>query len=117
MFVLKWPCMPRLQDRISILFKCRDRIGILCNKPLTLIHPGERAMDGPQAVVDSDIASDNKARLSTSNWSPSQESPRLTAAHCRLLAALLIVGVAVLRIAYLACNCPLDLAPDEAHYW
>src|SRR5437868_14933701 len=35
----------------------------------------------------------------------------------RLLAFSLIVGVAVLRIFYLAYSCPLDLAPDEAHYW
>jgi hypothetical protein len=35
----------------------------------------------------------------------------------RLLAALLIVGAAALRIAYLIHDCPLDLVPDEAHYW
>src|SRR5262249_22570223 len=35
----------------------------------------------------------------------------------RLLAALLILGAAGLHVAYLAVNCPLDLAPDEAHYW
>lgn len=35
----------------------------------------------------------------------------------RLLAAILILGTAALRIAYLAHDCPLDLAPDEAHYW
>src|SRR5947209_11562623 len=35
----------------------------------------------------------------------------------RLVAALLILGAAGLRFAYLACACPLDLAPDEAHYW
>ena len=35
----------------------------------------------------------------------------------RLAAAILIVGSAGLRILYLANNCPLDLAPDEAHYW
>ena len=35
----------------------------------------------------------------------------------RALAALLIVGAAVLHVVYLATNCPLDLAPDEAHYW
>src|SRR3954471_23223527 len=37
--------------------------------------------------------------------------------RCRLLASLLIVGSAILHLLYLACNCPLDLAPDEAHYW
>src|SRR6266699_3380204 len=37
--------------------------------------------------------------------------------HWRALAALLIVGAAVLHGVYLANNCPLDLSPDEAHYW
>jgi 4-amino-4-deoxy-L-arabinose transferase-like glycosyltransferase len=35
----------------------------------------------------------------------------------RLLAVALIVGVAGFRLYYLAHDCPLDLAPDEAHYW
>ncbi len=35
----------------------------------------------------------------------------------RQLALLLILGSAVLRILYLAHDCPLDLSPDEAHYW
>ncbi len=35
----------------------------------------------------------------------------------RALACFLILGSAGLHIAYLACDCPLDLAPDEAHYW
>jgi 4-amino-4-deoxy-L-arabinose transferase-like glycosyltransferase len=35
----------------------------------------------------------------------------------RALACLLILGSAALRLAYLANGCPLDLAPDEAHYW
>src|SRR5205823_12071711 len=35
----------------------------------------------------------------------------------RLLAALLILGAAGLHVTYLALRCPLDLAPDEAHYW
>jgi 4-amino-4-deoxy-L-arabinose transferase-like glycosyltransferase len=35
----------------------------------------------------------------------------------RLLAALLILGSAALHLVYLADSCPLDLAPDEAHYW
>jgi 4-amino-4-deoxy-L-arabinose transferase-like glycosyltransferase len=33
------------------------------------------------------------------------------------VAALLICGVTCLRLVYLAFWCPLDLAPDEAHYW
>lgn len=36
---------------------------------------------------------------------------------CRLLAAFLILGSAALHLVYLANNCHLDLAPDEAHYW
>ena len=35
----------------------------------------------------------------------------------RLAAAFLILGAALLRLVYLANDCPLDLAPDEAHYW
>jgi hypothetical protein len=35
----------------------------------------------------------------------------------RLLAGLLICATAGSRIIYFGCNCPLDLAPDEAHYW
>lgn len=38
-------------------------------------------------------------------------------ARYRWLAGLLIVGTALVRIAYLGWICPLDLAPDEAHYW
>jgi len=41
----------------------------------------------------------------------------LSSISCRLLAACLILGAAALHLAYLANNCPLDLAPDEAHYW
>jgi 4-amino-4-deoxy-L-arabinose transferase-like glycosyltransferase len=37
--------------------------------------------------------------------------------RCRLIAAFLILGAAILRLLYLANDCPLDLAPDEAHYW
>src|SRR5262245_694392 len=36
---------------------------------------------------------------------------------CRLSAAALILVAAGLHVAYLAWDCPLDLAPDEAHYW
>lgn len=35
----------------------------------------------------------------------------------RALAGLLIVTGGVLHAWYLTHNCPLDLAPDEAHYW
>src|SRR5688500_3366825 len=36
---------------------------------------------------------------------------------CRLVAAVLILLAAAARLVYLARDCPLDLAPDEAHYW
>ena len=35
----------------------------------------------------------------------------------RLLAGLLILTAAAGHLVYLASDCPLDLAPDEAHYW
>ena len=37
--------------------------------------------------------------------------------RCRLLAGSLILGVAALHVTYSGADCPLDLAPDEAHYW
>ncbi len=45
------------------------------------------------------------------------DEPRPACWPWHLLAALLILGSAGLHLAYLACDCPLDLAPDEAHYW
>lgn len=41
----------------------------------------------------------------------------LSVGMCRGLAVLLIVGAAIARLMYLIWDCPLDLAPDEAHYW
>src|SRR5437867_11932601 len=35
----------------------------------------------------------------------------------RILAAILIFASGALHVRYLPHNCPLDLAPDEAHYW
>ena len=35
----------------------------------------------------------------------------------RVTAFVLILGTALARLAYLLVDCPLDLAPDEAHYW
>src|SRR5438093_10419532 len=35
----------------------------------------------------------------------------------RVAAGFLILGAGLLRIAYLTHDCPLDLVPDEAHYW
>jgi hypothetical protein len=45
---------------------------------------------------------------------PDQRPP---SRRLHLAAALIILGSAGLRLAYLATVCPLDLAPDEAHYW
>jgi 4-amino-4-deoxy-L-arabinose transferase-like glycosyltransferase len=36
---------------------------------------------------------------------------------CLPLAMFVVFGTALLHLAYLAWFCPLDLAPDEAHYW
>lgn len=44
------------------------------------------------------------------------DAPQFSARY-PLAAALLILGWVVLNLAYLAFDCPLDLAPDEAHYW
>src|ERR1051326_7265405 len=51
--------------------------------------------------------------------SETEQSPSVTASHWRwhLLAAAILLGVAALRVWYLASACTLDLAPDEAHYW
>src|SRR5437870_11106827 len=35
----------------------------------------------------------------------------------RLAAGGLILTSVLFHLAYLVCDCPLDLAPDEAHYW
>jgi hypothetical protein len=48
---------------------------------------------------------------------PGQEAVSPSRWRWRLLAALLILGAAALHIAFLISNCPLDLVPDEAHYW
>jgi 4-amino-4-deoxy-L-arabinose transferase-like glycosyltransferase len=42
---------------------------------------------------------------------------RLPVWLCNLLAALLILGSAGGHVLFLVADCPLDLAPDEAHYW
>lgn len=44
-------------------------------------------------------------------------APAINSWSCRALAALLILATATLHFVYLAWHCPLDLAPDEAHYW
>lgn len=40
-----------------------------------------------------------------------------TAGRCRLAAGFLILAAAILHLIFLTYHCPLDLAPDEAHYW
>jgi hypothetical protein len=48
---------------------------------------------------------------------PEQETASPSRWRWRLLVALLIFGAAALHIVYLISDCPLDLVPDEAHYW
>jgi 4-amino-4-deoxy-L-arabinose transferase-like glycosyltransferase len=49
---------------------------------------------------------------------PSSPAQRIfTNRNCLVLASLFIIGSALLRLLYLGYHCPLDLAPDEAHYW
>jgi hypothetical protein len=45
------------------------------------------------------------------------EAPRLPPAAWPVLTAAVILAAAAVNVAYLAADCPLDLAPDEAHYW
>jgi 4-amino-4-deoxy-L-arabinose transferase-like glycosyltransferase len=47
---------------------------------------------------------------------PTDAPPHRPFSHA-LTAGLLIAAWVVLNIAYLVFDCPLDLAPDEAHYW
>jgi hypothetical protein len=42
---------------------------------------------------------------------------KLQAWRWRILAGVLIFLAGCLHLVYFACACPLDLAPDEAHYW
>src|SRR4051812_17804028 len=41
----------------------------------------------------------------------------LTDRACKRFAFGLIIASVVFHIAYLVLACPLDLSPDEAHYW
>ncbi|MCS6865266.1 MAG: glycosyltransferase family 39 protein [Gemmataceae bacterium] len=43
--------------------------------------------------------------------------PQWTDRLCQRLAGALIVSSVVFHLAYLIADCPLDLSPDEAHYW
>src|SRR2546430_15627395 len=51
------------------------------------------------------------------SMSPSSSETRREVLLCRGAAVGLVLLAAVLRFLYLAINCPLDLSPDEAHYW
>ena len=42
---------------------------------------------------------------------------KLTDRACKRIAGGLILASVVFHLVYLAFNCPLDLSPDEAHYW
>ena len=42
---------------------------------------------------------------------------KLTDRACKRIAAALIIASVVFHLLYLIIACPLDLSPDEAHYW
>jgi hypothetical protein len=76
-----------------------------------LVHPAE----APQAPLVLEKPFPLRSRPT-----PLQPSPgvsRRRAWFWRLFAGLLIVGSAWLHVSYLLSDPPLDLAPDEAHYW
>ena len=61
-------------------------------------------------------------RLWRSAACPSRSAPLPLRPPCRhghvaALAATLILGAAAAHLGYMLHSCPLDLAPDEAHYW
>lgn len=71
--------------------------------PLTRPHETIPDRSPPRAVHCRIVQSDGGGRRSSSRYP--------------LGVGLLILGWVVLSLAYLAFDCPLDLAPDEAHYW
>jgi len=56
------------------------------------------------------------SRLPTGTQSP-PAAGHFTDRACKRIAFGLILASVVFHIAYLAFGCPLDLSPDEAHYW
>jgi 4-amino-4-deoxy-L-arabinose transferase-like glycosyltransferase len=46
-----------------------------------------------------------------------REQATTTVWRYRIAAVTLLLSVAIMRCIYLAWYCPLDLVPDEAHYW
>ncbi|MFM8274241.1 MAG: ArnT family glycosyltransferase, partial [Gemmata sp.] len=42
---------------------------------------------------------------------------KLTDRACKRLAGLLVLASVLFHLGYLIFDCPIDLAPDEAHYW
>jgi 4-amino-4-deoxy-L-arabinose transferase-like glycosyltransferase len=62
-------------------------------------------------TLNKDVRVVEKASTSSACSSPPRGLP------CRIVAVFLILGVTAIRLIYLARYCPLDLAPDEAHYW
>ncbi len=44
-------------------------------------------------------------------------SPAIPAPSAHTIAFALIFGFVIINLIYLFAGCPLDLAPDEAHYW
>lgn len=56
------------------------------------------------------------SRLPAGPTAPSA-TPGLTDRACKRIACGLILASVVFHVAYLSFACPLDLSPDEAHYW
>ena len=56
------------------------------------------------------------ARLSA-GATPAKPTSGLSDRACKRVACAIVLASVVFHLAYLIFNCPLDLAPDEAHYW
>ena len=101
------------------------------NSPGEPVNPPARRASPPEARLDRTLPLDYKPYLPDEPGGPLVEEDHrvlmplrrpalarwLPERVCPYLAFLLILGAALLHLAYLAWNCPLDLAPDEAHYW
>ena len=57
------------------------------------------------------------ARMPSGTDGAETRATRLSDRACKRTAGALILLSVVFHLAYLAINCPLDLSPDEAHYW
>jgi hypothetical protein len=55
--------------------------------------------------------------VSIAQQAAAEGSPASDVRRWRLAALFLIAAAPSAHLLFLACRCPLDLAPDEAHYW